>query len=181
MVGLCGVISLEKIKVGFDLKFGKLQYDNWDRNNMQNLARELYEHQGEYRIDYSNRLFILFDESPSSSVPFLKRNEPIMLQKVIEMSKNPEKYWFNITVRGKKLLSCIILIPKTEYKVFDQGQHRIRTGMSEPEKAEFAHQFLKHMNWVTDGIIIPHDNPKERGLDGFIFLSETLVKNLESD
>lgn len=172
---------MAQIKVGFDLKFGKLQYDSWNRNDVHILARELYERQGEYRIHYSNRLFILFDESPSSTIPFLKHNEVLMLRKVVEMSHNPEKFWFAITVEDKKVFSCVILIPKTEYKVFDEGQYIIKQGLSDPEKADFAHQFLRHMNWVTDGIIIPHDNPKERGLDGFIFLPENLVKKLESD
>jgi hypothetical protein len=162
---------MEKVKIPFDLKISKLQGPQWERENLRKLAEQLMQNQGEFRYSLENRLFILFDRSSTSSVDFLKRNEVIILREIMTMLQNPKEYWFNLKIGEQNIFTCVILIPETKYiKIFEQTEHSLGEGLREKEKAEFAHKILTHITWVSDGKIEPCENPKEHGIDGYIYL-----------
>lgn len=160
------------MKIPFDLKFCKLEAPKWNRTNLRALAQQLFEQQGNPRFSIENRIIIAFDKSTTSSTFFLRCNEGIMLIKVMDMIRNPEKYWYKIYVNGKEILACVILIKENEYiKMSEIYEHPIGDGLREERKAVFAHRFLKHISWLTEGRIEPYSNPKEHGIDGYIDLS----------
>jgi hypothetical protein len=166
-----------KVKVPFDLKIGKLQGLQWERKDFRKLAEQLMQNQGSYRYSLENRLFILFDKSTTSSTTFLKWNEVIILREIMKMLEKPENYWFTFNINGQKMLSCIILIPQEKYVTFcEESEPTIGKGMREDDKAKFAHQILTHINWVSNGQIEPYNNPKEHGIDGYIFLPEEITR-----
>ncbi len=163
-------------KVPFDLKICKLEGIDWNRNNLKVLATQLYERQGKYRASFENRLFVCFDKSTTCSVAFQKLNEILILQKIIQVVENPLEYWFKITANSQEYLTCVILLSEGEYKQSpERNEHIIQLGLSEPDKAEFAHKILTHINWVTDGKIEPHPNTKLHGCDGFVYLPKEVI------
>jgi hypothetical protein len=176
--GFLGGMNLEQIRVPFDLKMSKLEGRDWPIFDKKLLAGHLYERQGNFRKSYENRLFILFIDSPSSSTIFLQRNEIVMIREILEMLKSPEKFWFPLWVGNepKKVWSCIILIQKNHYlEVNGIHQHDLGNGLREIDKAEFSTKFMQHLSLVSDGQIIPNNNTKEHGIDGYILLPKTLI------
>jgi len=173
---------MERIKVTFDLKICRLEGSHWNRENKTELAKQLYKDQGIYRHSIENRLYIIFNESKSSSVEFFEENQTVMIHDIIQMLIQPENYWFKITVENKPILVCIILIQRNRYaSIGDTHVHPLGQGLRELSKADFEDGFLSTLNWVSSNLIQPHTNRYEHGLDGFILLPKNLVTHLESD
>ena len=163
--------------IPFDFKITKLEHSNWNRENLYILATQLIQQQGTARFHLDNRIIIAFDKSTTSSLAFIERNERIILEKLIQMLKEPEKYWYRILVGTEKLFVCVLLIKEGEYyKLSENYEHTIKDGLVEEDKAQFAHKFLQHAEWVSDGLIKPHSNPKEKGIDGWILLPTNLLE-----
>lgn len=151
---------------------------------MNVLAKQLLREQGSYRYSIENRLIILFDCSPTSSVAFLRRNEMVMINKLVEMKDDPPAYWtkiryyepvWNMTYEP---YMCIILIPQGEYyPVYEEWAHPLGEGLREKGKAEYAAGFMTYANWATEGMIEPEPNIRLHGIDGYIsFTVEDLQK-----
>jgi len=169
-------MNLETITIPFDFKVTKLEHSNWNRNNENVLAEELMVQQGSARAHIDNRIIIAFDKSTTSSVNFLNHNRAIMVHKFLQMLNDLEHYWHKIEIDGRKVLVCLILIREGEYHKVDEPPHeqQIGDGLREPDKAQWSHEFLQHISWISDGLVKPHDNPFERGIDGYIILPSNL-------
>ena len=170
-------MKLDKRIIPFDFKVTKLEHSHWDRSNEHNLAKELIEQQGSSRINIDNRIIIAFDKSTNSSVTFFNQNRSVITTKILQMLKDPEQFWHQFEIDGKKILVCLILIKENEYQTLNEipSEHPIGDGIREPDKAEWSHEFLHHMAWISDGLITPNENPYEKGVDGYITLPLTLI------
>lgn len=157
-------------KIPFDLKFSKLQGLQWNREDLKELAKQLYENQGGERYSIENRIFVLFDHSNTSSVKFLKLNEVMMARRILAVLENPTFNFFKVEIDGEEVITCIILIKQGKYRYINEThQHEIGEGLREPEKAEYATEFLEKVA-SADNRIIVNKNTKQHGVDGWVML-----------
>jgi hypothetical protein len=171
-------MKLERTKIPFDLKFGKLEGINWDRDKPIVLARQLYERQGLERYSVENRIFILFDKSTTSSVLFLRLNELVMMQRLIDAIRTPLWRWLKLRVGEQRVVCTPILIRQGEYRQIEETyQHPLGEGFREEDKASYATQFLIRVSRVSDGLLEVNTNTKEHGLDCWVKLPRRLVEN----
>lgn len=159
----------------FDLKVTKLTGKKWDRNNLAHLAEQLFEKQGKPRASIENRIIICFDESPSSSIEFLKANEDLIILSLLDLADNPYKYisW----VERYKCWVGLILLEKNQYYNSSQGiyyEHSIGKGLREPVKAKFEESILKKVARMRTNIK-PNPNTRAHGNDGQIRIDRTKI------
>ena len=171
-----GFGNLEKQKIPFDLKISRLYGSHWDRNNLQRLATQLLNEQGNERISFENRITICFDKSRTSSVPFLEVNRILLWQKFIQLIFNPKDSWHWIP--EYQCWHAVILIEKGEYHLIQENHaHNIGEGLREPEKAIFSTSFLSEVAVDSEGLLEVNPNDKAHGCDGWIWLPTKMLEN----
>lgn len=165
----------KKVKIAFDLKISRLLGSHWDRRDPKHLATQLLDEQGNARYSIENRITIIFDGSPTSSVPFLEVNRQVLWRKFIQLIFNPEDYWH--WVAQHHCWHAIILIGKKEYTyVKENYSHAIGDGLREPEKAVFATSFLTEVAQDSEGLLEVNPDEKEHGLDGWVWLPTKMLE-----
>lgn len=156
------------MKTPFDLKICKLTGEDWNRDDVSQLARQLLEKQGEYRYSIENRVIIIFDRSENSSVKFLKVHESLLVERLVEFFRNPLNYIHLFD--DIKCWQAIIMIHPSEYESQDAYyEHSLGEGLREPGKAEYENYLLKAVAEKVDNLIV-NPNNKEHGLDGWLVL-----------
>lgn len=149
----------------FDLKITKLTGGIWDRTSPERLLAQLFERQGNPRHSIENRIIIAFDRSPNSSVSFLRKNEGVIIESLLEVALNP--YPFTYWLTEYECWGSIILIKEGEYVATPEYyEHPIGLGLREPEKAELERQIVLKVSPKSNYRIRPNRNPKTIGVDG---------------
>lgn len=160
-------------QIPFDLKITKLEGKIWQRNNVQELAQQLYDFQGEPRSSVEHRITVVFDESITSSASYFKRHRSIILYRLIRECYEA-KNW--VWVAKYNVWNCLIIIPPLNDTYHERHQHNIGQGLREKEKAEFENKLLKEVARCSNGILKINPNEKEHGIDGWIWLPNKLLE-----
>lgn len=152
----------------FDLKITKLSGKDWDRTNPQRLLKQLFEKQGNPRYSIENRIFIAFDNSPTSHVKFFKKNKKVIVKALLKVALDPYSYTYWLS--HYNCWASLVLIKEGEYEPYEpQGkyhEHPIGLGMREREKAEFEHQVILEVSEKSGYRIRPNRlNPRKIGDD----------------
>ena len=151
-IGLASDMNMNKFEP-FDLKITKLTGNNWDRKSPEHLLEQLMDNQGNPRHSIENRIIIAFDNSPSSDIEFLKKNEAVIINSLLKVAHKPYDYtyWLN----EYDCWGSIYLIQEGEYRPSTEYyEHSIGLGMREPEKAEFERQIILKVGAKSGYLII---------------------------
>lgn len=159
-------------QIPFDLKITKLEGENWERQNIQQLAQQLYDYQGECRLSIENRITVVFDRSTTSSVAYFQKHKPILLYRLITECYEAQNW---VWVSEYKVWHCVLMIPNIEDTPVEHSQHIIGYGLREEEKADFETQLLIEVAQCSNEIMTVNPNHKEHGVDGWIWLPNSLL------
>lgn len=161
----------KRFRIPFDLKLSKLTGRFWNRRNLKSLATQLLENQGEPRSSIENRITVLFDGSKDSSVDFFKRNEDIIIRKVVEAISDT-RLWHKVF----GTYQCVILIKPSEYKggvVY--REHPIGEGLREKDKAKYHSELVRRIAKLSNGLVEANPEEEEHGVDGWVWLPISLL------
>lgn len=149
----------------FDLKVTKLTGKVWDRTNPRRLLEQLFEKQGNPRHSVENRIFIAFDNSPTSAIEFLKKNRGVIVKALLKVALDPYPYTFWLS--HYNCWASLVLVKEGEYEPqAEYYEHPIGLGMREREKAEFEHQVILEVSEKSGYRIRPNRlNPRKIGED----------------
>lgn len=158
----------------FDLKITKLTGKQWDRVNMQNLALQLMQFQGQPRASVENRIIIIFDNSPTSDIDFMRSNRQLLIKGLLNIAWNPYSF-----LRGLDPLDIwigLVLIPETDYcRLPKYYEHPIGLGLREGGKAVFEFSLLQEIEKLSGSLIKYNRNSKEHGYDGDLLVDREKI------
>jgi hypothetical protein len=167
----------------FDLKITKLTGNHWDRDDLRHLSCQLMEEQGNPRYSIENRIFLVFDRSPTSHVKFFEANRHLLLDALISISRNPYEctYW----LEEFQCWTAIKVFSPAEYQIPNglekYQEHPIGLGLRETDKAEFEKALVLEVAPLCNFKIKPWKiNPKAIGIDGELKIDSNKLRTPKS-
>jgi len=159
----------------FDLKIAKLSGATWNRESPVALATQLYQKQGRFRASLENRIFILFDNSLTSSVEFLRAHRDILVKALLNVAHRP--YSFTCYLPIGDIWASILLLRESDYRRGGWGyyHHPIGDGMREMGKADFENILIRDVAALSGGLLRHNANKIEHGYDGDLLIDSSLI------